>query len=68
MAALTQLTVDLTAALTIRLNELGHSFSPSHIQALVSDILQVCVNDTATVVASSTTDNQALKPPRHDRF
>ena len=66
--ALTATTADLTAAVTLRLNELGHNLSPSHIQALVADIIQVCVNDTANVVAHTTADNVNLKPPPHTKF
>lgn len=61
-------TADLTAAITIRLNELGHNLSPSHIQALIADIIQVLVTDSANIVAHSAADNPQLKPPPHIKF
>lgn len=61
-------TADLTAAITLRLNELGHNFSPSHVQALIADIIQVLVTNSANIVAHSAADNPQLKPPPHTKF
>jgi len=67
--AYTQTTQDLTAALTTRLNELGHAMSPSHVQALVADILNVCgVTDNANVASHTATDTALLEAPAHNKF
>jgi len=61
--AISATTADLTTAITLRLTELGHNLSPSHVQALIADILQVLVTDSANIVAHSAADNPQLKPP-----
>ena len=66
--AISATTADLTTTITLRLNELGHNLSPSHIQALIADILQVLVTDSANVISHSAADNPQLKPPPHTKF
>jgi hypothetical protein len=63
-----QTTIDLSNAISLRLNELGFAMSKSHILALVADIIQICVNDSVNVVGHTATDNAILKPPPHTRF
>ena len=65
---LSQTGQDIQAAIVLRLNELGHNLSPSHIAALVADIIAVCVADNANVAAHTVTDGASYKPPAHIKF
>lgn len=56
------------AAVILRLNELGHALSPSHIAALVADIMAITNANSGTVVADSSTDAKNYPPPPHGRF
>lgn len=56
------------AALQLRLLELGHNLSPSHLAALTADVMAVVNTNNATAVADSATDSVSYKAPPHNRF
>lgn len=47
---------DLRTAVSTRLTNLGHVFTPDEIEALLNDIENVIVTDQATAVADCITD------------
>lgn len=68
MAALQSTNQDIYNALSLRLSELGHALSPSHLWALVTDVVAVIQADNANVVAHAATDSGLFKPPQHNKF
>lgn len=58
----------IQAAVTLRLNELGHALSPSHLAALVADIMSIVNTNAGTVVADGGTDVVSYKAPPHNKF
>ncbi len=55
-------------ALSLRLVELGHALCPSHISALVADVMVAVNANAGTVVADAATDTVSFKPPPHTKF
>jgi hypothetical protein len=64
----TQTAQDISAAVNLRLLELGHNLSPSHQTAILYDIIAVLQTDNATIVADAATDSVKYKPPPHTKF
>lgn len=58
----------VSAALSLRLVELGHALSPSHLASLVADVMAVINANSGTVVADSAADATAYKAPAHGKF
>lgn len=58
----------IQAAVILRLNELGHALSPSHIAALVADILAITNTNSGTAVADVAVDVVSYKAPPHNKF
>ena len=60
--------VAVKTAVSLRLNELGHALSPSHIAALTADIMAIINTNAATVVADAATDVTGYQAPAHGKF
>jgi len=60
--------VAVKAAITLRLVELGHALSPSHIAALTADIMTTINANSGTVVADAAMDTLGYQPPAHGKF
>lgn len=58
----------IQATLILRLVELGHALSPSHIGALVADVMMTINNNAGTVVADAALDATGYKAPSHGKF
>lgn len=58
----------IQTAVTLRLNELNHALSPSHIGALVADIMATINANAGTVVADAAADVTGYQAPAHKKF
>ena len=55
-------------AITLRLVELNHALSPSHIAAIVADVMAAINSNAGTVVADAALDAVGYQAPRHGKF
>jgi hypothetical protein len=60
--------IAVKAAISLRLNELGHALSASHIAAMVADIMAVINTNAGTVVADAAADVTGYQAPAHGKF
>jgi len=58
----------IQAALSLRLLELGHALSPSHIAAVTADVMAIVNANAGTVIADGGTDVVSYKAPPHNKF
>ena len=58
----------IQASLNLRLVELGHALSPSHIAALTADIMVVINANAGTVVTDAAADVTGYQAPPHKKF
>jgi hypothetical protein len=59
---MSQTRTDLTATITLRLQNLGYNFNANEIESIVNDVQKVIVTDNATAIADCTADVASFPP------